>query len=83
MKLQLIYSCYLLKHGDEYLLWDTGHAMTTPNVAPKVSEVIRRPQREGWVLTGTRGDHRIFAHPNKPGTVPVAGKPSVQLPEGT
>jgi N-acyl homoserine lactone hydrolase len=39
LKLQLIYSCYLVKHGDEYLLWDTGHAMTTPNVAPKVSLV--------------------------------------------
>ena len=39
MKLQLVYSCYLIKHGDEYLLWDTGHAMTTPNVAPKVSLV--------------------------------------------
>jgi len=33
LKLQFIYSCYLIKHGDEYLLWDTGHAMTTPNVA--------------------------------------------------
>jgi N-acyl homoserine lactone hydrolase len=39
LKLQLVFSCYLVKHGDEYLLWDTGHAMTTPNVAPKVSLV--------------------------------------------
>jgi N-acyl homoserine lactone hydrolase len=39
LKLQFIYSCYLIKHGDEYLLWDAGHAMTTPNVAPKVSLV--------------------------------------------
>jgi N-acyl homoserine lactone hydrolase len=37
LKLQLVYSCYLIKHGDDYLLWDVGHAMTTPNVAPKVS----------------------------------------------
>src|SRR5215468_2887808 len=37
--LQFIYSCYLVKHGDDYLLWDTGHAMTAPNVAPKVSIV--------------------------------------------
>ena len=29
LKLQFVYSCYLIKHGDEYLLWDTGHAMTT------------------------------------------------------
>ena len=34
-----MFSCYLIKHGDEYLLWDTGHAMTAPNVAPKVSLV--------------------------------------------
>ncbi|MBO0758226.1 MAG: N-acyl homoserine lactonase family protein [Bradyrhizobiaceae bacterium] len=39
LRLQFVYSCYLIKHGDEYLLWDTGHAMTTPNVAPKVSLV--------------------------------------------
>jgi glyoxylase-like metal-dependent hydrolase (beta-lactamase superfamily II) len=39
LKVQLVYSCYLVKHGNEYLLWDTGHAMTTPNVAPKVSIV--------------------------------------------
>jgi glyoxylase-like metal-dependent hydrolase (beta-lactamase superfamily II) len=39
LKLQFVYSCYLVKHGDEYLLWDTGHAMTTPKVAPKESLV--------------------------------------------
>jgi Tripartite tricarboxylate transporter TctA family/Metallo-beta-lactamase superfamily len=38
-RIQFVYSCYLVKHGDEYLLWDTGHAMTMPNVAPKVSLV--------------------------------------------
>jgi hypothetical protein len=39
LKLQFVYSCYLIKHDDDYLLWDTGHAMTAPNVAPKVSLV--------------------------------------------
>ena len=39
LKLQFVYSCYLVKHDDQYLLWDTGHAMTTPNVAPKISIV--------------------------------------------
>ena len=39
LKLQFVFSCYLIKHGDEYMLWDAGHAMTTPNVAPKVSLV--------------------------------------------
>jgi N-acyl homoserine lactone hydrolase len=36
---QFVFSCYLIKHGDEYMMWDTGHAMTAPNVAPKVSLV--------------------------------------------
>src|SRR4051795_1512499 len=39
LKLQFVFSCYLVKHGDEYLLWDTGHSMSAPNVAPKVSIV--------------------------------------------
>src|SRR4051812_49099245 len=39
LKVQFVFSCYLVKHGDEYLLWDTGHSMTAPNVAPKVSVV--------------------------------------------
>ena len=39
LKLQFVFSCYLIKHDNDYLLWDTGHAMTAPNVAPKVSIV--------------------------------------------
>ena len=37
LKVQFVYSCYLIKHGDQYLLWDTGHSMSAPNVAPKTS----------------------------------------------
>jgi glyoxylase-like metal-dependent hydrolase (beta-lactamase superfamily II) len=44
LKLQFVYSCYLIKHDDQYLLWDTGHAMTTPKVAPKVSIVDQLAQ---------------------------------------
>jgi glyoxylase-like metal-dependent hydrolase (beta-lactamase superfamily II) len=39
LKLQFVYSCYLIKHGDDFMLWDTGHSLTAPNVAPKVSLV--------------------------------------------
>jgi glyoxylase-like metal-dependent hydrolase (beta-lactamase superfamily II) len=39
LKIQFVFSCYLIKHGDDYMLWDTGHAVTAPNVAPKVSVV--------------------------------------------
>src|SRR3954447_14354998 len=39
LKVQFVFSCYLIKHGDDYMMWDTGHAMTAPNVAPKLSLV--------------------------------------------
>jgi len=39
LNVQFVFSCYLIRHGDEYMLWDTGHSMTMPNVAPKVSVV--------------------------------------------
>jgi putative SOS response-associated peptidase YedK len=39
LKVQFVFSCYLIKHGDEYMLWDTGHSMMAPNVAPKASVV--------------------------------------------
>jgi predicted RNA binding protein YcfA (HicA-like mRNA interferase family) len=52
-------------------------------MAPKVREVLRRLQSDGWVLARTRGSHRQFTHPTKPGTVTVAGKPSEELKEAT
>ena len=44
LKVQFVYSCYLIKHGNEYMLWDAGHSMTAPNVAPKVSIVDQLAQ---------------------------------------
>ncbi|MDP9370947.1 MAG: type II toxin-antitoxin system HicA family toxin [Chloroflexota bacterium] len=52
-------------------------------MAPKVREVIRRLEQEGWTLVRTTGSHRHFRHPQKPGTVTVPGKPNEQLQEGT
>jgi N-acyl homoserine lactone hydrolase len=36
MKVQFVYSCYLIKHGDDYMMWDTGQATSAGAVAPKV-----------------------------------------------
>ena len=44
VKLQLVFSCYLIKHGNEYMMWDTGHSMTIPNFAPKTSVVAQLAQ---------------------------------------
>ena len=35
-RLALTYSCYLVRHGDRYLLWDTGNALDGTPAAPKV-----------------------------------------------
>lgn len=35
LKLPLVYSCYLVRHGDRYLLWDTGSALNGGEEAPK------------------------------------------------
>ena len=52
LKLQFVYSCYLVKHGDDYLLWDTGHAMTMPNVADHTGQIASFPK--ATLLIGTR-----------------------------
>lgn len=51
--------------------------------AMKVSEIMAMLHKEGWQLVATRGSHRQFKHPNKPGRVTVAGKPSDDLAPGT
>jgi predicted RNA binding protein YcfA (HicA-like mRNA interferase family) len=40
-------------------------------------------QDDGWFQVATRGSHRQFKHPLKPGRVTVAGKPSDDLAPGT
>lgn len=49
----------------------------------KVRELIRVLERAGWVLVRSRGSHRQYHHPEKPGTVTVAGNPGVEVPVGT
>ena len=48
-----------------------------------VREILRRLQRDGWIVVRQRGSHRQFKHPTKPGLVTVAGKPSDDLAPGT
>jgi predicted RNA binding protein YcfA (HicA-like mRNA interferase family) len=49
----------------------------------KVSEIIKLIEADGWVLHRTKGCHRQFRHPSKPGTVTIAGKLSKDVPRGT
>jgi predicted RNA binding protein YcfA (HicA-like mRNA interferase family) len=49
----------------------------------KVRELIALIESDGWVLVRTKGSHRQFHHPTKPGTVTVAGNPGIDVPTGT
>jgi predicted RNA binding protein YcfA (HicA-like mRNA interferase family) len=49
----------------------------------KIAEVLRLLHEDGWYLGATRGSHRQFKHPTKPGRVTVPGKPSDDVALGT
>jgi predicted RNA binding protein YcfA (HicA-like mRNA interferase family) len=49
----------------------------------KVREVIALVEADGWYLVRTRGDHRQYRHPTKPGLVTIAGHRNRDVPAGT
>src|SRR5206468_957118 len=64
LKLQFVYSCYLIKHDNEYMLWDTGFAPTAPNTAPKttlvdyLAKIDVKPDQIKYVgISHYHGDH--------------------------
>ena len=64
LKLQFVYSCYLIKHGDDYMMWDTGQATSAGAVAPKVglvdllAQLKVTPEQVKYVgISHYHGDH--------------------------
>ena len=49
----------------------------------KVRDIIRALEADGWHLVATKGSHRQYKHPTRPGRVTVAGHPSHDLAPGT
>jgi predicted RNA binding protein YcfA (HicA-like mRNA interferase family) len=49
----------------------------------KVRDIIRLIEADGWFLVATRGSHRQYKHPSKPGRVTVAGAMSDEMAPGT
>jgi predicted RNA binding protein YcfA (HicA-like mRNA interferase family) len=45
----------------------------------KVRDAIKLVESDGWKVVRTRGSHRQYHHPVKPGTVTIAGHPSIDL----
>ena len=49
----------------------------------KVKDVLRLIESDGWFLVVTRGSHRQYKHPTRPGRVTIAGHPGHDLAPGT
>ena len=49
----------------------------------KVRDLTRMIEKDGWYHARTKGAHRQFRHPTKPGIVTVSGKLGGDIPPGT
>jgi predicted RNA binding protein YcfA (HicA-like mRNA interferase family) len=49
----------------------------------KVRDAVKLIEDDGWYQVRTRGSHRQFKHPDKPGLVTVPGKAGDDLAIGT
>jgi predicted RNA binding protein YcfA (HicA-like mRNA interferase family) len=49
----------------------------------KVRDVIKMIEQDGWRSVATRGSHRQYKHPAKPGRVTVPGHPNDDLAPDT
>jgi predicted RNA binding protein YcfA (HicA-like mRNA interferase family) len=49
----------------------------------KVRDAIGLIERDGWFLVATRGSHRQYKHPWKPGRVTIAGSMADDVAPGT
>jgi N-acyl homoserine lactone hydrolase len=64
LKVQLTFSCYLIKHGDDYMVWDTGNPATGSPTSPKTSlvdllaQLNLKPEQIKYVgISHYHGDH--------------------------
>lgn len=49
----------------------------------KVRDIIKLIEADGWYLVVTKGSHRQYKHPSKPGRVTIAGHQNDDLAPGT
>ena len=49
----------------------------------KIRDVVRMIEQDGWHAVRTKGSHRQYKHPTKPGRVTIAGQPGHDLAPGT
>jgi glyoxylase-like metal-dependent hydrolase (beta-lactamase superfamily II) len=80
LKVLFTYSCYLVKHGNDYLLWDTGHSMSAGAPAPKrtivdqLAQINVKPEQIKFVgISHFHADH-TGQLPSFPGSTVIIGK---------
>ena len=49
----------------------------------KIRDIIVMLEDDGWYIVATRGSHRQYKHPAKPGRVTIAGHPDHDISPGT
>ncbi|MDD5142360.1 type II toxin-antitoxin system HicA family toxin [Methanoregula sp.] len=49
----------------------------------KVRDIIKSIEAGGWDLVATKGSHRQFKHPEKPGRITIAGHLNDDVAPGT
>jgi N-acyl homoserine lactone hydrolase len=64
LKVQLVFSCYLIKHGDDYMVWDSGFGKgagaTTPkeSIVELLAKLELKPENVKYVgISHYHGDH--------------------------
>ena len=49
----------------------------------KIRDIINILESHGWQPVRMKGSHRQFRHPDRAGTVTIAGNPNADIPPGT
>jgi predicted RNA binding protein YcfA (HicA-like mRNA interferase family) len=49
----------------------------------KVRDILKLLDEDGWFVARTRGSHKQYKHPTKPGLVTIPGKQGDDLAPGT
>jgi N-acyl homoserine lactone hydrolase len=64
LKVQLVFSCYLIKHGSDYMVWDSGFGKAAGPVAPKetipeqLAKLELKPENVKYIgISHYHGDH--------------------------
>ena len=76
LMIQLTFSCYLIQHGNEYMVWDTGNPAGTTPTAPKTSLVNLLAQLK---LTPSQIKYVAISHYHGDHTGQVGSFPSATL----